>query len=95
MVAVVLLAMVLRAPWVPRGRVVRLAVFAGPLGATATGAFLLATQQGFLTIAGVLTSLYPAATVLLAVVLLHEKVHRGQVVGLAFCALAVACVAAG
>ena len=93
--SVVFLAMLLGKPWVPRGPVVRLAVFAGPLGATATGSFLLATQQGFLTIAGVLASLYPAGTVLLAVLFLHEKVHRGQAVGLAFCALAVACVAAG
>jgi drug/metabolite transporter (DMT)-like permease len=93
--AVVLLALGLRAVWVPRGRVVRLALLCGPLGATATGAFLLASQQGFLTVAGVLASLYPASTVLLAAVLLHEKVHRAQGVGLGLCALAVVLVASG
>jgi len=93
--AVVVLAVALGASWVPRGRIVRLAAFAGPLGATATGLFLLASQQGFLTVAGVLTSLYPASTVLLAAVILHEKVHRAQGVGLGLCALAVVLVAGG
>jgi drug/metabolite transporter (DMT)-like permease len=93
--AVVLLALALRADWVPRGRAVRLAVLCGPLGAAATGGFLLATQSGFLTVAGVLTSLYPASTVLLAALVLHEKVHRAQGLGLALCGVAIACVAAG
>ena len=93
--SVVALAVVMRATWVPRGRVVRLATLTGPLGATATGTFLLATQHGFLTVAGVLSSLYPASTVLLATVLLRERVHRAQGVGLALCAVAVALVAGG
>jgi drug/metabolite transporter (DMT)-like permease len=70
-------------------------VLCGPLGATATGAFLLASQQGFLTVAGVLASLYPASTVLLAAVVLHERVHRAQGIGLGLCALAVVLVAGG
>jgi uncharacterized membrane protein len=89
------LAVALSAAWVPHGRAAGLAVVAGPLGAAATGLFLLATQQGFLTVAGVLSSLYPASTVLLAALLLKERVHRGQGVGLVLCALAVACVASG
>jgi uncharacterized membrane protein len=93
--SIVLVAVAMRAAWVPRGPVVRLAVLAGPLAATATGLFLLASQQGFLTVAGVLTSLYPASTVLLAALVLHEKVHRAQGVGLGLCALAVALVAGG
>jgi drug/metabolite transporter (DMT)-like permease len=93
--AVVAVATALRGDWWPRGRTVRLAVFAGPLGATATGAFLLASQQGYLAVAGVLASLYPASTVLLAAMLLHEKVHRAQGVGLGLCALAVVLVAGG
>jgi uncharacterized membrane protein len=93
--SVVLLAAVLGAAWRPRGRTVRLALLAGPVAATATGSFLLATQHGLLTVAGVLTSLYPASTVLLAAAVLHEKVHRAQGVGLGLCALAVVLVAAG
>jgi drug/metabolite transporter (DMT)-like permease len=93
--AVVLLAAALGAPWVPREPVARVAVLAGPLGAAATGLFLLSTQHGFLTIAAVLSSLYPASTVLLAAVALHERVHRVQGLGLGLCALAVVLVAAG
>jgi drug/metabolite transporter (DMT)-like permease len=91
--AVVALATMLGATWRPRGRTVRWALAAGPLGATATGLFLLATQQGFLTIAGVLAALYPASTVLLAAVVLRENVHRAQGVGLGLCAVAVVLVA--
>jgi uncharacterized membrane protein len=93
--AVVLLAAALGAAWVPRGRPVRWAVVAGPLGASATAAFLLASQQGYLTVSGVLASLYPASTVMLAALLLRERIHRAQAVGLALCALAVVLVAGG
>lgn len=92
---VVLLAVVLRAAWVPRGRRVRWALVAGPLGAIATGSFLLASQRGFLSVAGVLASLYPASTVLLAAVLLRERIHRAQGLGLGLCAAAIALVAGG
>lgn len=93
--AVILLASGLRATWRPRGRTVWWALLAGPLGAAATGAFLLASQSGFLTIAGVLASLYPATTIILAALLLHERLHRAQGVGLALCGLAIVLVASG
>lgn len=93
--AVVMLAVGLGAAWLPRRRPVWWALLAGPLGAAATGAFLLATQSGFLTIAGVLASLYPATTVLLAAIILHEHIHRAQAVGLGLCALAIGLVASG
>jgi drug/metabolite transporter (DMT)-like permease len=92
---VVLLATALRQDWLPRAPAARWALLMGPLSAAATGFFLLATQQGYLTVSGVLASLYPASTVLLAAVVLHEKVHRTQGVGLALCALAIAFVAGG
>jgi drug/metabolite transporter (DMT)-like permease len=93
--SVLVLAAVLGADWVPRGRSVGLAALCGPLGAAATGAFLVASQRGYLTVAAVLTSLYPASTVLLAAAFLHERIHRAQGVGLGLCAVAVACVAGG
>ena len=93
--AVILLAAGLGAAWLPRRRETWWALLAGPLGASATLAFLLATQSGFLTVAGVLASLYPATTVLLAALVLHEKVHRAQGVGLGLCALAIGLVAGG
>jgi drug/metabolite transporter (DMT)-like permease len=68
---------------------------AGVLATVAVVCFMLATQQGLLSVAAVLTSLYPAFTVLLATLLLGERLHRAQTIGLALCAVSVACVAAG
>jgi drug/metabolite transporter (DMT)-like permease len=92
---VVLTATVLGHAWVPRGRRVWGALVMGPLGATAQGAFLYATHHGLLSIVSVISSLYPASTVLLASILLREKIHGWQGVGLVFAAAAVALVAAG
>ncbi len=50
---------------------------------------------GFLSVAAVLTSLYPAFTVVLAATVLREHIHRGQAWGLAACGVAIALVAAG
>jgi drug/metabolite transporter (DMT)-like permease len=68
---------------------------AGLLATLAVVGFMLARQQGLLSVAAVLTSLYPAATVLLATLLLHEKMHRSQSIGLLLCATSVVCVALG
>jgi drug/metabolite transporter (DMT)-like permease len=88
-------ATVLRVGWVPRERPALVGLFCGVLAAFATGAFLVATQQGDLTVTAVLASLYPAFTILLAASLLRERIHRAQGLGLALCAVAVALVAAG
>ena len=93
--AVVLAATMLRSSWVPRSRSAAAGAATGALGALATGAFLLASQQGLLTVTSVLASLYPAVTVVLAATVLREHVHRTQAVGLVLCGVAVAFVAAG
>jgi len=67
----------------------------GILATAAVLAFLLATQRGLLAVASVLTSLYPAVTVLFASAWLKEHIHRAQGLGLGLCAVAVVCVAAG
>ncbi len=79
----------LRLPWRRAG----LALLPGVLGAVALTLFLLASQQGLLTVVAVIASLYPAATVVLAALVLHERIHRSQAIGLAACAAAVALVA--
>jgi drug/metabolite transporter (DMT)-like permease len=94
-VAVVLVALTLRQDWVPRNRYALGGVISGALGSLATGLFQVATQHGYLTVAAVITSLYPAFTVLLAATVLREHVHRAQAIGLALCAGAVVLVAAG
>jgi drug/metabolite transporter (DMT)-like permease len=91
--AIVVLATALRVAWVPRDRFAWRAVAMGPLGATAQGAFLYATQQGLLSVVSVISSLYPASTVVLASVLLRERILRWQAAGLVLAAVAVTLVA--
>jgi drug/metabolite transporter (DMT)-like permease len=92
---VVVIAGLMREPWLPRHQAAWNAVWCGLLSTVATATFLLATQRGFLTISGVLASLYPAFTILLAAMLLKEHIHRAQAIGLVLCGGAVALVAAG
>lgn len=92
---VIAMAITLRQPFVPRTREPWRAVVMGPLGATATGAFLYATHHGLLSIVSVIAALYPAGTVVLATVLLRERIHAWQGVGLAFAVAAVTLVAVG
>jgi drug/metabolite transporter (DMT)-like permease len=92
---IIALAVALRHPWLPRDRHAFAATGVGALGAGATVLFQLATQSGLLSIAAVLSSLYPAFTVLLAVLVLREHIHRGQAFGLALAGLAVTLVALG
>ena len=93
---VVLLALALGGSAVPRHRSELVGGMAsGALSGLAVIGFLVATQQGLLAVSAVLTSLYPAGTVVLAAVLLHERVHRVQAIGLALCAVCVTFVALG
>ncbi|PVG83686.1 EamA family transporter [Nocardioides gansuensis] len=95
MVAVALTAVALGAAWLPRHASELWGVVAGLMASGAVLAFLLATQTGLLTVAAVLTSLYPAVTIVLAATALREHVHRAQGLGLVLCGAAVALVAAG
>lgn len=67
----------------------------GVLGAVAAVLFLLASRVGLLSVTAVLSSLYPAVTVALAAVLLHERIDRIQGIGLALATAAVTLVALG
>lgn len=93
--ATAVLATLVGAPWLPRDGAVAGALVVGALGTAATALFLLATQSGLLTVAAVLSSLYPATTVLLAAAVLHERIGRSQGIGLVLALLAVGLVAAG
>jgi uncharacterized membrane protein len=70
-------------------------VAAGVLSGIAGLLYLAATGAGQLAIVAVLTALYPAVTVLLARLLLHERWSRLQTVGLAVSAVAVAAISIG
>jgi drug/metabolite transporter (DMT)-like permease len=79
----------------PSGTPLRLAVLAALLDTGSNVAMLLALHASYLSLAGVLMSLYPAATVLLAIVVLRERVTRWQAAGMALAVTAVAMIAAG
>ncbi len=68
---------------------------AGTLDVAANVLYLLATRQGLLSLVAVLTSMYPATTVLLARAVLSERFARTQTVGLVLAAAAVALIATG
>jgi drug/metabolite transporter (DMT)-like permease len=73
----------------PSAPVLGLAMIAGVLDAVANLAFLLASRHGLLSLTGVITALYPAGTVLLAVLLLKERTGTVQRAGLAVAVAAV------
>jgi drug/metabolite transporter (DMT)-like permease len=75
------------------GGVVRLAVLAGALDALANLAYLLAVRQGLLSLVAVVVALYPAATILLARLVLGERTGRAQRLGLAVAAGSVTLIA--
>jgi drug/metabolite transporter (DMT)-like permease len=58
-----------------------LAIVTGILDTTANGLFQLASQRGLLSVVAVLGSLYPVATVILARVVINERMNRVQGVG--------------
>jgi drug/metabolite transporter (DMT)-like permease len=76
------------------GATARLAVLAGVLDTVANIATLLALQSSLLSLTGVLIALYPAATVLLAIAVLRERVTRAQGAGMLMALAAVALLAA-
>lgn len=65
----------------------------GVLDISANTLYLLGARRGLLSIVAVLTSLYPAATVVLARLVLAEELARPQLAGLAFAAGGVVLIA--
>lgn len=77
----------------PTGQARKLALTAAVLDTVANVTMLLALHASLLSLASVLISLYPAATVALAVVVLKERVTRPQLVGMALALVSVAMIA--
>jgi drug/metabolite transporter (DMT)-like permease len=79
----------------PGGRPGRLAVITGVAGAVGTILYFFATHDGFLAVTAVLTSLYPAITIVLARVMLGERLTGLRLAGLSLAAACVALIAVG
>ena len=75
-------------------RVAAIAVAGGVLDMLANLLYLIATRHGQLSIVVTLSSLYPASTVLLARVVLGERLSGGQIAGIV-CALAAVILIVG
>ena len=82
-------ALLLRQPWRPTRDVLAWGGASGLLGAAGTLTFVLSSGATSLGIAAVLTSLYPAVTVLLAAGVLRERLTASQGAGIGICTLAI------
>jgi drug/metabolite transporter (DMT)-like permease len=78
-----------------RGTMPLLLIGCGVFDAGANALFLLARHRGLLSLVAVLGALYPAATILLARLVLDERMNRIQLAGLAVAGTAVSLVALG
>jgi drug/metabolite transporter (DMT)-like permease len=72
-----------------------LAVITGAAGAAGTILYFFACHDGFLAVTAVLTSLYPAITIVLARTLLGERLTGLRLTGLSLAAVCVALIAVG
>jgi len=79
----------------PGARGGRLAALAGLTGAPGTILYFIATHHGLLAVAAVITSLYPAVTIMLARVMLGERLTVIRLAGLSLAAASVALIAVG
>jgi drug/metabolite transporter (DMT)-like permease len=78
----VIYTLVTRQSFLPPKSVWPLLVLNGVLDVSGNGLYILAGQAGRMDVAAVLASLYPASTVVLAGVFLHERLNRLQLAGI-------------
>ena len=78
-------------PW-PRHATLRWTMVAGPCDMTANALYLLATRGGDLSVVAPIAALYPVTTVILALIIEHERLRGIQVAGLIFAVAALVLV---
>ena len=91
-----MLAIVLtrRQGMLPKKSLFPLILLAGALDVAGNAFFVLAAHAGRLDVAAILSSLYPAVTVLLASIILKERVTRLQALGIIFALVAIPLISA-
>lgn len=94
-ILVVAVVLVTRSAWRPSRRMLPALALIGVLDMAGNSFYLLAVQTGALAVASVLSSLYPVSTVILAAVVLRERVSRDHAIGIALAALAIVLIGAG
>jgi drug/metabolite transporter (DMT)-like permease len=87
-----IVALARRRPWVPSGRGLTIALLSGALDAGGNAFFVLAGRAGRLDVAAVLSSMYPASTIVLARALLGERVTSVQGAGIVAILVAIALI---
>lgn len=76
-------------------RVVPMAMACGLLDMSANALYVVATWGGSLSVIVTLASLYPASTVILARIFLHERLARLQIAGVVACLAAIVMIVGG
>jgi drug/metabolite transporter (DMT)-like permease len=77
------------------GAVTRIAIGAGAVDMAANALYLIATRSAALSVVVTLASLYPASTVLLARIVLGERLNRWQIAGVTCALIAIALIVGG
>lgn len=95
--AVLVLALILvtRQAWRPAPRLLPALTVIGLLDMAGNSSYLIAVQAGALAVASVLSSLYPVGTVILAAVLLHERITRDHAIGIILAGAAIVMIGLG
>ncbi len=92
---VLLIAAAFRQPVRPLRDLNATIVWAGILDIAANGLYLFAVRAGLLSLASVITSLYPASTIILARVVLKEQMTFTRIVGIVLALIGIALIATG
>lgn len=90
-----LIVVVGRRPWRVGRPSLPVALAVGVADMGGNGLYVLATQAGRLDVAATLSSLYPVTTVLLAIVLLGERLSRSHAIGIVAAGAAIALITSG
>jgi drug/metabolite transporter (DMT)-like permease len=89
-VSALLIALAVMRPKAPVKAYLAIGILAGVLDTVGNLFYILAAQAGRLDIAALVSSLYPAGTIVLAAILLRERPSRRQMAGIGLALAAVA-----